>query len=258
MSSIREIFDIDGRWHEVVPHLNDRRVVRALNAGMNAWCVDRNKTWDPVLGPYSYSRTDYWFNRSTDALNESQEYADLPWHEEEEEDEDEDYSEEFYAKAWQIEKQFYPQPNTPDWYRCLGACHCPAPWNATLGSCVFPELQWHVISDENHSTAIGQGQRTVIFDILWNAETWAKNGADFDWSADLLSVAEEIDELKRTIRRGRRRLASRHGIASPPMPNPCPCQLTLPFSASSEPSDVNAALRQDAGSAGGYSLDREA
>ena len=138
--------------------------------------------WKPGEGPWVYSRTDYWATRSLDLANESPEWTAYseanPW------DECADPVEQ--RESWiifdRIAAQFDPQPGTPNWYRCYGACHWLAGWNCAIGQFLMQERDWHVLSATRHSNAIGLGPDDIaIMDILWGhdhtpAQIWRAVG----------------------------------------------------------------------------------
>lgn len=179
------LFDFDGRWSEVIPLLNEPLVLRALNAGMNAYLADSygRSDWQPGEGPWVYTRSDYWVQRSQDLANDSPEWAAYaeanPWNED---DDDPDEQPEWFQVLDRIAGQFDPQPRTPNWYRCYGACHWLAGWNCAIGQLLMPERDWYVLSATKHSNAIGLGpEDIVIMDILWGhdhtpAQVWKAVG----------------------------------------------------------------------------------
>ena len=72
-------------------------------------------------------------------------------------------------------EDFFPQPSTPDWYRCRGACHWLASWNCAIGTLLYPDMLWHVVAARNHSTAIGlDDSKALCVDILWGKDLASK------------------------------------------------------------------------------------
>ncbi len=179
------LFDIDGRWNEIMPFLDEPLVQRALNAGMTSYLADAGgrREWKPGEGPWVYSRTDYWATRSQDLANESPEWTAFvkahPWVECDDPEEQPDSS---WSVFDRISEQFYPQPSTPNWFRCYGACHWLAGWNCAIGQLLMPERDWYVLSATRHSNAIGLGPDDIaIMDILWGhdhtpAQIWRAVG----------------------------------------------------------------------------------
>ena len=87
---------------------------------MTLWCWEQGSSWDPQQGPYYYSCGNDWNERALRALSLSREHADLPWDEY-----DDGRNADFHDKWLQLASTFYPQPDTPDWYRCHGASSLP-------------------------------------------------------------------------------------------------------------------------------------
>jgi len=186
-----DVFQFDDRWDEVLPHLKSPEALHALDVGMRAYCINdtrwrtqavgsavEQQIWDPSKGPWSYGGGDVWFQRSLDLAVEDDEWQDLS--DQLGDDLDDQEYEECFDRMSKIEEQFYPQPDTPDWYRCWGACHWLAPWNCTIGKLVYPELTWWVVDADEHSNAVGIGdQGLVVMDILFT-DPWV----DLDpWAA---------------------------------------------------------------------------
>jgi len=176
MNDLIEIFYFDQRWDEVLPHLKNPEALHALDVGMRAYCINdaglrmqhvgrpvEQKIWDPSEGPWSYSGGDVWFQRSLDLAMEDDE-----WHKAASQLNDAQIDEEVLERMQKIESVYLPQPDTPDWYRCWGACHWLAPWNCTIGKLLYPELTWWVVDADEHSSAVGIGdQGLVVMDILF-------------------------------------------------------------------------------------------
>jgi hypothetical protein len=182
------VFDFDSRWPEVVPVLNDPLVQRALNAGMNNWLEERKSrrmefcrargtstvlseedlvryTWSSERGPWYYSEGDGWCQKADDKLNDSPEWQ--AYQAEHDYDDDMEYSEDDLRVVEEITSHFYPQPDTPDWFRCSGACHWLSGWNCAVGSLLMPDREWYTVGTTNHRNAIGIGPTDAVFmDIL--------------------------------------------------------------------------------------------
>jgi hypothetical protein len=146
------ILDYDKRWPEVIPALGTPLVQRALNTGMADLCRQRETSWDPAYGPWSYSNCDYWCERISELAEKTPEYealvarfgeskgpedeeleGDGSW--EQDEGNGDERDEEFFEELAAIEARFYPKPNTPDWFRCSGLAIgwppgiAPSAWN---------------------------------------------------------------------------------------------------------------------------------
>ncbi len=202
-------FDFDRAWGVVEPLLDEPLAQRALNTGMNSYLSANRRRfkWDPEHGPWRYTSSDYWANRSLRLTEESPEWAAYmeahgPW------DEDGDLTAEEEKEWWRafdkISARFDPRPRTADWYRCYGACHWLAGWNCAIGQLIMPERHWYVVQAENHSNAIGLGPGDAIFaDILWGHD----QPLDKVWKAVqggcCLRLEDEI-AFRRSPRRGHR------------------------------------------------------
>ncbi|MCP4535591.1 MAG: hypothetical protein GY832_00420 [Chloroflexi bacterium] len=219
------MFDFDKEWASVKPVLDDPLAIAALDAGMTVWCEENNKEWDPNAGPWAYSDWPDWhFGAAVQKCYESERGDELEhlaglqgcpsWKA------DQEACQAWYNSHWneindrqnELIEDFYPQPATPDWYRCVGACHWLVPWNCAIGELLYPDLVWHVIVAKEHSTAIGMDNSTTIcMDILWG-----KSGASRIWDA----VREgEWSFLQDTILFGAAQPMAREAI-SPSTPSP--------------------------------------
>ncbi len=164
------LFDIDGRWSEIKPFLDEPLVQRALSAGMKSYLADRRGSpeWKPGEGPWAYSSTDYWATRSLDLANKSPEWTAYLEANPIDDCDDPEEQPETWSFFDKIAQQFDPQPRTPNWYRCYGACHWLAGWNCAIGQFLMPKRDWYALSATKHSNAIGLGSDDiVIMDILW-------------------------------------------------------------------------------------------
>jgi hypothetical protein len=104
-------------------------------------------------------------------------------------------------KAWdkysELEAPFYPQPNTPNWYRCWGVCHWIAVWNCAIGELLFPGMKWHVVKGLEHSTAIGLDRSgRVYMDILWGGDHTSTEIWDAVHNGEWTSLMDEIEWLE--------------------------------------------------------------
>jgi len=204
-----EVFDFDTNWSKVLPVLDDPLALRALNAGMTAWCAKRRTAWDPEDGPWSHSYCTFWLSNAQTKFQASDQYAEwLKWRDangysEEEEDYDEDkecekYWEKYWEKYDELQAQFYPKPRTPDWYRCTGACHHLAAWNCAIGELVFPDMAWGVVIAEKHSTAHGwTSSREVFVDILWGKDHTYAEIKDVVCEGEWRILTDDIELLEK-------------------------------------------------------------
>jgi len=196
-----EVFDFDTNWSKVLPVLDHPLALRALNAGMAALCHEKGTVWCPEDAPWSYSRTTHWLAHADAAFRDSDQYAQLEeWADAEgcfDEDPDEP-GEEYLNKHDELWRQFLPQPRTPNWYRCWGACHRLAAWNCAIGELVFPDMAWGVILAEKHSTAHGwTSSREVFVDILWGMDHTYAEIKDAVWEGEWRSLTDDIELLEK-------------------------------------------------------------
>lgn len=165
------VFDFDARWDEVVPYLNHPTVIDALNTGMIRWCRDQQTSWHPDWGPWVYSKCRYWVKKADKvfALGLWEEHlqwcADNGCPGEDEHGHMEWMSTQGLDHLEEIMAPLYPQPDTPDWYRCHGASHALAAWGCALGELLFPARRWLICITPEHSCAFSVG---VYMDILWS------------------------------------------------------------------------------------------
>ena len=61
-----------------------------------------------------------------------------------------------------------PKPHSVNWYRPFGYCWGIAPFCMELGRCIYPELEWRIITGYKHTVAVGFKDKKpyVVFDIL--------------------------------------------------------------------------------------------
>src|SRR5262249_29461638 len=93
--------------------------------------------------------------------------------------------------------QFYPKPDTLEWFQFWSAAQYFTPWLMELGRCVYPELDWKVMTGDEHSLAYGTdklGNIKVLFDhhcFEWDAcdliefASRKRTGPPRDWSEEL-------------------------------------------------------------------------
>jgi hypothetical protein len=136
------VFDYDAQWSNVLPVLGDPLVLRALNAGMTSWCDDGGMVWEPETGPWAFSCTDAWCMDAEAKFEASDQYTEwLEWCDANGYGKEVEDDEEFWDKYSELEAPFYPQPRTPDWYKCWGACHWLAAWNCAIGQLLFHDSE---------------------------------------------------------------------------------------------------------------------
>ena len=61
-----------------------------------------------------------------------------------------------------------PKLHSVNWYRPYGFCWGIAPFCMELGRCIYPELEWEIITGDDHAVAVGfkDDKPYMIFDIL--------------------------------------------------------------------------------------------
>jgi hypothetical protein len=177
--SLIRVFDFRKHWDGLIrPHLHHPEVERALARGMNAYrkmraalckgASDWDTPWDPEAGPLDNDSSDYWLTRCDELLEEAIERGEIEF-EWPEDAEDEDAMEAAMEKHSELAGQFYPKPESLDWYILHNAGHYLARWQRELGKLVFPDLEWKLLTGDVHSLAYGTdklGNIKVIFDIL--------------------------------------------------------------------------------------------
>jgi hypothetical protein len=150
-----EVFDFEKQWHIVQPCLHYAHVEAALTVA----------GFDLKKGPWVLSRTDYWAHLISERASEALRRGEIQF----EPQGQDDWTEEDWDKWQKIESQFWPKPDTLEWYQCIGGCHRLAPFLRELGKLVFPDLTWKMMKGVCHSCAFGMeatGNIKVIFDIL--------------------------------------------------------------------------------------------
>ena len=182
------VFDFDAEWDKVVPLLDDPLALRALNAGMTEFCDQIGAEWEPEAGPWCHGEfLTGWIDIADDRFNKSGRMEELnqwcagrgcpSWEVDPEAHElwHETHGQEVSDKHSDLMDEFLPQPSTPDWYRCRGACHWLASWNCAIGTLLYPDMLWHVVAARNHSTAIGlDDSKALCVDILWGKDLASK------------------------------------------------------------------------------------
>ncbi len=211
-----EIYDIDGQWDSVRLHLNDPIVQTALDVGMAVYTEDLPAIpgpWRCVRAPWMFSDEDQW-----DYLAHQRFEGTPDWHEwmrwsEKQEPQgteaeveawyDSDAAQHVWDKYNELCADHYPQPDSPDWYRCYGAEHFLGAFNCALGMRVAPHLTWKVVSGRKHTTAIGydEGKSLLCFDLLWHktAAELLKELRPILWRNTL---GEELTNMRHVLGKG--------------------------------------------------------
>jgi len=170
-----KLFDIDKNWDQIQRYLDIPIIQSALDIGMTLYaetlpCIPG--AWEFVRAPWMYSSAE-WDKIALERFEASLDYQKWKKHHDKSIKEDEDwYNSNEYESIWNIYHEYlalyYPQPGTPDWYRCYGAEKFLGGFNCALGIRVAPHLKWFIVSGAKHTTAIGyEGEEPVLcFDIL--------------------------------------------------------------------------------------------
>jgi hypothetical protein len=187
-----EVFDFGEKWPLVRPFLRRPEIDSVLERGLNEYFQCRRleclrldlggKGWeikfDATRGPWSYCSSDFWHTRADDLTYAAIERGEFQW----QCVDDEEPTEAEWERYFVFSKQFYPQPDTFQWFQLWGACHWLAPWLKELGKLVFPELHWRILSGPRHSLACGIDEARnikVLFDILNFEEMSARELIEF-------------------------------------------------------------------------------
>jgi hypothetical protein len=174
-----EVFDFRKNWCVVEPFLNHPNVRKALEQGMNDFCAMRmskcaelgndtdflNLECGPALGPWSFGRLDLWDIRANVLFNRAILEGEFVY----KTGEDGEISKAEEKRAERFRQQFFPRPNTCEWYQLLGGCHYLVRFLQELGKLAFPQFAWRVMQGPAHSLAYGcdeTGNIKIIFDIL--------------------------------------------------------------------------------------------
>jgi len=141
--------------------LNPRQACLQAGQDGKGWQIG----YDATKGPWSYGSSDRWHNRANKLVDAAIERGESHWLCADDEEPTEAEWEPYSA----FSNQFYPKPDTCQWFQLWGACHWLAPWLAELGKLVFPELRWQILRGPRHSLACGTDADQnikVLFDIL--------------------------------------------------------------------------------------------
>jgi len=188
------MFNFKTYWNLVEPHLNDPEVLELLNSGMRTYCSDNplavRISWDRDghKGPWFFSIGDYWKIETELEFSESTEFADfiakyeslaasLGYHYGELFDNQDDpklnqLKQDHDKELLETYNRTCPQPNTYEWYQCLGAERYLAPWQKALAEKIFPDYEWEIYEADwpcnGGYPIIGRRSDccTLIFDIF--------------------------------------------------------------------------------------------
>lgn len=179
-----KIFDIDQNWLKVRQHLNDPTVQMTLDLGMTVYAetlLHPPGRWVDIRAPWMFS--DEWDARALDLFENSNSHKEwLAWSTAQEPKNlneveiekwyDSDAAEQIGKRYNELAAVFYPQPDTPDWYRCYGAGRFLGAFNCALGIRIAPHLDWQIILGRKYTTAIGyeNDYPNLCFDILLGHE----------------------------------------------------------------------------------------
>ena len=159
-------FNFRENWELVEPHLKNKRVLNALDTGMRELAALLGRQWDSKDSPWSWtSIDDCWEGLADQCVHE----AGFKYRNFEEGYPNRPTQAELHREK-KFREQFFPRPETYQWYQAMDRAHWLAPWCAELGRCVYRRLHWNVLRGEHHSTAyghMGDGQPLIIFDILY-------------------------------------------------------------------------------------------
>jgi len=173
------VFDFEANWDDVLRVVDDPIALHALDTAMTEWCEFRGgrRAWLPENGPWWYSQTDAWCMQADSKFEVSPEFDKYQaWIRENGYNRDDLTREEEQICCdmyGEFESHFYPQPETPDWYRCWGSCHYMIDWNLAIGWLLFPERDWYALEGDTHQTAVGisdDNEPFLLMDILWGKD----------------------------------------------------------------------------------------
>jgi hypothetical protein len=211
------VYDIDTKWREVRKHLNDPVVQTALDLGMLVYTEgmsDLPGPWQAVQAPWMFTFGDHWDYKANELFEASDEFqAWMRWSESQEPSGDLTEVEAWYnsdaAKHVldyynELCAAYYPQPATPDWYRCYGAEHFLGSFNAALGMQLAPHLDWRVVSGRRYTTAIGYegGHSILCFDILNSQKPAGWIMKQLKPVRYRLTVGEDLANLRHVLGKG--------------------------------------------------------
>jgi len=205
---ITEVFDFRKNWLLLQPFLDEADIASALVQQMEEYIKDCQvesgnngrdakrweKNYDPASGPWYYTSSNYWKERTYGLADDAVERGAFNL----EEDED------GYYYAYDMEmfevfiSQFNPRPNTVEWYQLQTGSFWLAPWLRRLGRAAFPLLDWKVAKGNCHAFAYGtdgQGNIVLIFDILNFENMTAHELVDF--------VLKEYSEAEDEVSKGK-------------------------------------------------------
>jgi len=171
-----QLYNIDKNWNQVKHYLDDPLVKTALDLGMQVYAGDPK--WSGA--PWRLSDDDAWDYIAIAKFEASEDYQE--WLKLEPTELSEDELEKWYASGsahdmWikynELFKKYYPQPETPDYYRAIGGGDFLGAFDCALGMKIAPHLNWKIVSGWKHTTAIGYDDKKSVLcmDILWSHKT---------------------------------------------------------------------------------------
>jgi hypothetical protein len=168
-----QLYNIDRNWNEVKKFLSDPLVTTALDLGMKVyagdpewtgapWELSDDNAWDYVaIAKFEASKNyEEWLKLEPTGLSENELEK---WY-------DSSEAGVIWVKYNELVKNYYPQPNTPDYYRAIGGGDFLGAFNAALGMLIASHLDWKIVTGMKHTTAIGYDNKKSVLciDILWN------------------------------------------------------------------------------------------
>ena len=190
-----KMFNFKENWNLVEPHLNKPEILDLLDNGMREYFADNpgavRLAWDKDghKGPWLFSKCDCWSFTTEKRFVGSKELADLMSNYEIlAEEAGIDFNEilcadpkdlpldslgmQYWNEWYQVYDSCLPQPNTYEWYQCLGAEEHLALWQKALAEKLFPDYQWKIYqtdvccNDGHPLIGIGPEGDVLIFDIV--------------------------------------------------------------------------------------------
>jgi hypothetical protein len=179
-----EMFDFENNWHVVSPFVNEPKLVELLTRQMNQYIDNRYelhlknhrplRMWEQPYnhdcGPWAYTETNYWLDRADESAAEA--IKPMPFNF----DHRKGISTEEAAEYLELVTPFYPQPDTPDWYRLLGGGRWLAPWLQALGQRAFPDLDWHVSGEVASGSCClmdSKTKKSIVLETLYHSFAYA-------------------------------------------------------------------------------------
>jgi hypothetical protein len=218
-----EVFNFEKKWHLIKPFLNEPKLVKLLDDQMNACndsfrqrCVENGRLPDILEGPYDrkkgpwfYGQSDYWYIKAERMVDKAekkgqvrpfdypggtyrrnQEYsaAEIAAADPEETAE--------YERYDKFAAQFYPQPDSPEWYQNRQGGEWLAPWLLELGKLVFPKFTWHLSKEfDCHFIHWFDNGGDQLCDILTHSVAYGMHGGKVRMVFDILNYKEDHTNL---------------------------------------------------------------